>query len=145
MDPYFQSMVKDWVTMGTSFLFMGWIIYLTAGLIRRRQQSVMQKHLLDKFATAQDFAEFIQSPAGQKYVTSFTDTVTSPRNSILSSVQWGIVLLALGPALITVSMRHNIWVFDLLGMSTTCLGIGFLVSAAVSYLLVKKAGLGEKE
>jgi hypothetical protein len=92
MDPYRMSMLKDWVTLTTSLVFMGWTIYLAASVIRRRQQTMMQRHLLERFASAQDFAQFIQSPAGQKYVTGFTDVVTSPRNSILSSVRTGCVL-----------------------------------------------------
>jgi hypothetical protein len=142
MDPYFQSMVKDWVVLGTSFLFMGWIIYLTAGLIRRRQQSIMQKHLLDKFATAQDFAEFIQSPAGQKYVTSFTDTVTSPRNSILSSIRTGCVLMFLGIGCLA---GAGGWFTFRIGWVSFLVGIGFLVSSGVSYFLIKKAGWKEQE
>ena len=79
MDQYTQSMIRDWVNLAASIGFLAWTVYLVTGVIRRRQQSVMQKHLLDKFASAQDLAEFIQSPAGQKYVLGFTDAVTSPR------------------------------------------------------------------
>ena len=141
----YEGFLKDILGGLAMFGFFAWGIYLVASFLRRKQQDAMQKHLLEKFASAQDFAAFVQSPAGQKYVTSLSNAVTNPRNSILSSVQIGIVLLSLGPALITVSMRHNLWVLDMLGMSSTCLGIGFLVSAAASYLLVKKVGLGEKE
>ena len=125
--------------------FFGWGIYLIASFLRRRQQDAMQKHLLEKFASAQDFAAFVQSPAGQKYVMNLSSAVTSPRNSILSSVQIGIVTLFLGPALITTGMRFQFWILDTLGMIAVCLGLGFLVSAAASYFLVKKIGLGEKE
>lgn len=145
MDPMTQGQLKEWFVMLVAWGLVGWVAYLVASMVRRKQKNDMQKALLEKFSSAHDFAEFMQSPAGQKYVMGFADAVTSPRDTILSSVQWGIVLLALGPALITVSMRHNFWVLDLLGMSSTCLGVGFLVSAAVSYLLVKKTGLGEKE
>jgi hypothetical protein len=146
MDPLVQQrLITDWVLLATTVGLLVWVVYMVGNLIRRRQQAGMQKQILDKFASAQDFAQFIQSPAGQKYVMSFTDAVTSPRNSILNSVRTGILLLALGPALLTVSMRTGLWVLDLLGMSSACLGMGFLVSAVVSYFLVKKAGLGEKE
>lgn len=145
MDPMTQGQLKEWFVMLVAWGLVAWVAYLVASMVRRKQKNDMQKVLLEKFSSAHDFAEFMQSPAGQKYVIGFADAVTSPRNSILSSVQWGIVLLLLGPALITVSMRHNLWVLDLLGMSSTCLGVGFLVSAAVSYVLMKKTDLGEKE
>src|SRR5437870_4046651 len=76
-------------------------IYMAASAQRRRQQNEMQKHLLEKFSSAKDFAEFMQSPAGQKYVMSFTDAVTSPRNYILTSMRSGIVLIGLGAGMAT--------------------------------------------
>ena len=87
----------------------------------------MQKHLLDKFASAQDFAEFIQSPAGQKYVMGFTDTVTSPRNSILGSIRTGFVLMFLGMGCLAGAMADGSPFA--LGGSHSSVGIGFLVSA----------------
>jgi len=140
-----EGFVKDMMAGLAMIGFFGWAIYLVASFLRWKQQDAMQKHLLEKFASAQDFATFVQSPVGQKYVTSLSTAVSSPRNSILSSVQIGIVLLFLGPGLIAVSGKHSLWILDVLGMSSTCLGMGFLVSAAASYFLVKKAGLGEKE
>jgi hypothetical protein len=144
MDPYRMSIVKDWVILATSLAFMGWIIYLAASLIRRRQQSIMQRHLLDRFASAQDFAQFIQSPAGQKYVTGFTDVVTSPRNSILSSVRTGCVLAFAGAGGIAGSSPSNSHVLWAAGCVALMAGIGFLVSAAISYFLAKKLGLKEE-
>jgi len=125
--------------------FFGWGIYLVASFLRRKQQDAMQKHLLEKFSSAQDFAAFVQSPAGQKYVMNLSNAVTSPRNSILSSVQIGIVTLSLGPGLVVAGQRYQFWILETLGMDSLCLGLGFLVSAAASYFLVKKIGLGEKE
>ena len=144
MDPYRMSIVKDWVILATSLSFMGWIIYLAASLIRRRQQSMMQKHLLDRFATAQDFAQFIQSPAAQKYVTGFTDVVTSPRNSILTSVRTGCVLAFGGAGSIAGSSPSGSHVLWAAGCVALAAGIGFLVSAAISYFLAKKLGLKEE-
>lgn len=139
-------MVRDWVMTATFLIFIAWIIYLTAGLIRRRQQSATQRHLLDRFSSAQDFAQFIQSPAGQKYVTGFTDVVTSPRNSILSSVRTGCVLAFGGVGCIagSNSLGQNFHVGWIVGWITFLSGIGFLVSAVISYFLAKKLGLKEE-
>jgi hypothetical protein len=126
--------------------FAGWVIYLVFGLMRRRQQSAMQKHLLERFSSAQDFAQFIQSPAGQKYVTGFTDVVTSPRNSILSSVRIGCVLMFGGLGCVAGSNSiapyfHAGWIMGWIVLSS---GVGFLVSAVISYFLAKKLGLKEE-
>src|SRR5215472_10464546 len=141
MDAY---MVKDWMMTVTFIVFFGWSIYLIASLIRRRQQSAMQKHLLERFSSAQDFAQFIQSPAGQKYVTGFTDVVTSPRNSILSSVRTGCVLAFGGIGCIAGSSPWGYHIFWAVGWVALTAGIGFLVSAVISYFLAKKLGLKEE-
>jgi fucose permease len=141
----YQGFLKDMLAFFATIAFLGWGTYLLAGFLRRKQQDAMQRHLLEKFSSAQDFAAFVQSPAGQKYVMSLSNAVTNPRNSILSSVQIGIVALFLGPALITAGGRYHFWVISTLGLISVCLGTGFLVSAVASYFLVKKIGLGEKE
>jgi hypothetical protein len=146
MEFYQFRAINDLVLIFGSIGFVGWIIYLTAGLIRRRQQSAMQRHLLDRFSSAQDFAQFMQSPAGQKYVTGFTDVVTSPRNSILSSVRTGCVLAFGGIGCIAGSNSlppyfHAGWV---VGWVVFLSGIGFLVSAVISYFLAKKLGIREE-
>src|SRR5262249_40583953 len=118
------------------------IVYLMTGLLRRRQQSIMQKQLLDKFSSAQDFAEFVQSPAGQKYVMGFTDTLTTPRNSVFSSMRTGIVLMFLGVGFLFASDGYGpLFAF---GWISLLLGAGFLVSAIVAYFLMKKAGWKEQ-
>ncbi len=83
MDPMLQRQVKEWVLMGVTFAFSGAVLYTIAAALRRKQQNEMQRHMLDKFATAKDFAEFVQSPAGQKYLMSFSETATSVYGAIL--------------------------------------------------------------
>jgi hypothetical protein len=141
-----QSLVKDWVGIAAILATVAWVLYMATTIIRRRQQNAMQRHLLDKFSSAKDFADFVQSPAGQKYVTSFTDEVSSPRNSILSSVKTGIVVLFLGGGFMTGGGGSRlVSVFQTVGMILICLGAGFLVSALVAYFMAKKIGPGEKE
>lgn len=147
MNYQWESFARDMIVLATFIGFFAWIIYLGASTFRRKQQNTMQKHVLDKFSSAQDFAEFVQSPAGQKYVMSFSEAVTSPRNSILSSVKIGIVLIFLGAGFYSVTRNSSVAVMfgESFGAVLTCLGFGFLISAAVSYWLAKKIGLGQKE
>ncbi len=145
MDPMVQNQLKDWVLLAAMLMFSVWGLYLATMAIRRKQQNAMQKALLDKFSSAHDFAEFMQSPAGQKYVMTFADAVTSPRNAILKSVQIGIVTLLAGSGLVAAGQRNHLWLVDTLGMLLTCVGVGFLLSAVVSYFLAKKIDSGVKE
>src|SRR5215470_298911 len=93
MDPMLQSQLRDWLMIISSWAMLGAVLYIVATAIRRKQRITMQQHVLDKFSTAKDFAEFVQSEAGQKYVMSFADTATSSSASILNSVRLGVVLV----------------------------------------------------
>jgi amino acid transporter len=138
MDPMMQSHLKEWFVLLATFGLFGWVAYLGASIIRRKQKSDMQKAWLDKFSSAHDLAEFMQSPAGQKYVLNFADEVTGPVNSIMNAVKIGVVLLFAGAGLVASGQRHSIWLLDTMGMLATCVGAGFLISAAISYLLYRR-------
>jgi len=146
MDPMLQAQLKDWVVLAMIVAFCLSVLYIIATAIRRKQQNEMQRHMLDKFASAKDFAEFVQSPAGQSYVMSFAETTTSSRNAILNAVRTGVVLLFAGAgiaATMSAGTRNSyIWGF---GIVLCCLGCGFLVSAGISYWLAKKMAREAKE
>jgi hypothetical protein len=144
MDPFATSSVlQEWVVLAAIFTFIFWVLFVAATTIRRRQQNAMQRHVLDKFSSAKDFADFVQSPAGQKYVLSFTDAVSSPRNSIISSVKTGIVLLCVGAGILTGG--GNLHLFSrMVGDVLLLVGLGCLIAALVAYFLAKKIGPEEK-
>ncbi|MGC2694204.1 MAG: hypothetical protein WA738_00280 [Candidatus Angelobacter sp.] len=138
MDPMTQGQLKEWFVLLGMFGLFGWAAYLAVSLVRRKQKNDMQKALLEKFSSAHDFAEFMQSPAGQKYILNFTDAVTSSGNSILGSIKTGCVLMFLGMGCL--AGANGTWITFRIGWVSFLVGIGFLVSAAVSYFLAKKAG-----
>ncbi|MGE5323084.1 MAG: hypothetical protein ACM3SW_09495 [Actinomycetota bacterium] len=125
--------------------FLAWAFYLATIAVRRRYQNAMQKALLDKFSSAHDFAEFMQSPAGQKYVMSFADSVTSPRHSILTSVQIGIILMFVGAGFFSAARGDVQGLAFIFGGGFVCVGFGFLVSALASYFISKKLDSKIKE
>lgn len=145
MDPMTQGQLKEWFVLAATFGLFGWAAYLGASIFRRKQKSDMQKALLEKFSSAHDFAEFMQSPAGQKYVLNFADEVTRPLNSIMNAVRIGVVLLFAGAALVASGQRHSIWLLDTMGMLATCVGAGFLISAVISYLLYRRMRSAESQ
>lgn len=148
MDPMTQGQVKEWFLMLAAWGFFGTCVYLVAAAFRRRQQNEMQKHMLEKFSSAQDFAAFVQSPAGQKYVMSFSEAVTSPRNMILNSLRTGIILMFVGGGLDAtnngVGQYTKSWL-DAVGNVLIFSGLGFVIAAAVAYFLAKRMSIGEKE
>jgi len=138
MDPMTQGHLKEWFVLVGFFSLLGWVSYLGASIVRRKQKNDMQRALLEKFSSAHDFAEFMQSPAGQKYVLNFTDQVTSPLNSVLNAVKVGVVMFFSGPALVAAAQRYDLWFLYAMGLLLTLAGVGFLVSAVISYFLLKK-------
>jgi len=138
MDPMMQSQFKEWFVMLVAWGLVAWVAYLVASMVRRKQKNDMQKALLEKFSSAHDFAEFMQSPAGQKYVLNFTDQVTTPLSSIVNAVKVGVVMFFSGPALVAAAQRYNLWFLYAMGLLLTLAGVGFLVSAVISYFLLKK-------
>ncbi|HEX3094252.1 MAG TPA: hypothetical protein VHW72_16580 [Candidatus Angelobacter sp.] len=138
MDPTTQGQLKEWFVMLVAWGLVGWVAYLCASMVRRKQKNDMQKALLEKFSSAHDFAEFMQSPAGQKYVLSFADAVTSPLNSVVNAVKIGVVMFFSGPGLVAAAQRYDLWFLYAMGLVLTLGGVGFLVSAVISYFLLKK-------
>jgi hypothetical protein len=142
MDPMTQGQLKEWFLMFVTFGLMGWVAYLGASMVRRKQKNDMQKALLEKFSSAHDFAEFMQSPAGQKYVMGFADAITSPRGTILSSIRIGFVLSFAGDWCLDAMAS---WIAWRIGCVAFLGGIGFLCSAGVAYFLARKTDWKSQE
>jgi hypothetical protein len=145
MDPMMDAHLKDWAMFTVLVSLTVWVIYIFASALRRRHQMQMQKYMLDKFSTAQDFAVFMQSPAGQKYMMSFSEVATSPRSTILNAVRTGFVLMFAGAGFLAGSNGIAPAVTFRVGCVLLLAGIGFLSAAFVSYFLAKKLGATEKE
>ena len=143
MDPMTQGQLKEWFVMLVAWGLVGWVAYLVASMVRRKQKNDMQKALLEKFSSAHDFAEFMQSPAGQKYVMGFAEAVTSPRNSILNSIRTGFVLMFAGMGCLA-GATGGLVTFRI-GWVSFLAGIGFLVSAGVAYFLTRKTDWKNQE
>lgn len=142
MDPMAQGQLKEWFLMLAAWGLFVWVVYLGASMVRRKQKTDMQKALLEKFSSAHDFAEFMQSPAGQKYVMGFAEAVTSPRNSILNSIRTGFVLMFAGAGCLA-GMAG--WIAWRIGCVAFLGGIGFLCSAVVAYFLTRKTDWKNQE
>jgi hypothetical protein len=110
--------------------------------------------LLDRFTANEDLLAYIQSPAGVKFLESSPITldagprsVGAPLGRILWSVQAGLVLAALGIGLQMVSGRVPIDAsqpLHALGVLGIALGLGFVISAIISFMISHRLGLIER-
>ena len=116
-------------------------------------QTEVHTRLLDRFSNNEELMAYIATPAGSKFLQSAPislDTGTSsksmgaPLNRIMWSLQAGLVLAAAGIGLMIASGRVGEDVYlplEIMGIFAAALGLGFAVSAAVSYVLSRKMGL----
>jgi hypothetical protein len=152
MDPMTPGQLKDMLggvaVVGVFAGVFAWCTYLASTIYRRKQKNDMQKHMLDKFSSTQDFAEFVQSPAGQKYVMSFSETVTDSRDTILNSLRTGIILFFVGAGLDTANFGVGSYTTSWLHVAGNVLimtGTGFVIAAVVARFVAKRMKTGEKE
>src|SRR5262249_42980081 len=117
-------------------------------------QADVHAKLLDRFTANNDLLAYIQSPAGSKFLESSPikldgapRSVGAPLGRILWSVQAGLVTMAGGAGLQIVSARISDDVslpLHTMGVLGIALGLGFLASAFVSFLIPERMGLIEK-
>lgn len=134
------------------------IIFLVRTVVEHRRwqramkaQNELTTKLIDRFASSEDLLAYIQSPHGKALTEGPVLPQTAPRamsaplSRIFWSLQSGIVLGALGTGLMVVSARtEDLDVGPFLngvGVVVLMLGLGFAVSAVVSYGLSQKLGL----
>jgi hypothetical protein len=113
-----------------------------------KQVSELHSKLLNRFAGSQDLIAFLEGEAGRRYFESLALDLNDSLSRILNSIQLGIALAALGLSLLLVRSGQGDpltrKILLLVGTPATALGIGFLVSSAISYRLCKAWGLLNK-
>ena len=138
---------------------IGIVVWLIRTLVDYKRWSRMAKvqteahtKLLDRFTANEDLLRYIQTPAGSKFLESAPipldagpRSVGAPMGRILWSVQGGVVLLAAGIGLQFIASRATEAAQPLgaMGVLAIALGLGFMVSAAVSFLISRRMGLIE--
>jgi hypothetical protein len=136
------------------------LIWLTKTLIDYRRWARLSKvqvevhsKLLDRFSASDELLAYIRTPAGSRFLESAPipldaapARVSAPLGRILWSVQVGLVLVCAGIGFAYMSGRtlpevaSLVWVIGVLAIS---LGVGFVLSAGVSWLLSRRLGLLE--
>ena len=81
------------------FAMIVWVVWLGVNAKNRRaqMQAEVQSKLIERFSTSKEFIEFLQSSAGQRFVTGVeVSTAVYARDRIIRGFGTGIVLSLLG-------------------------------------------------
>jgi ABC-type multidrug transport system fused ATPase/permease subunit len=141
-------------------LVTGVLTWLVRTLIEHRRWSRVSKvqaevhnKLMDRFTANEDLLAYIQTPAGKRFLESAPialdgapRAVSAPVGRILWSVQVGLVLAAAGFGLeyVSGSIDKNVaQPLFAMGVLAISIGVGFVISAIVSYALSRRLGLWE--
>jgi peptidoglycan/LPS O-acetylase OafA/YrhL len=116
------------------------IVYFVTRSRQRRveAQVAMQTRLIDRFSSATELAQFLDSPAGREFVTGVQGAATyATRERVMSGFNRSIILTSLGVAFLFL----NFYVdedFAVPAAIMFCLGVGYMVATYVSYKLSAK-------
>jgi len=112
-----------------------------------RIKSEFHHKLVDKFGDVKELNNFLETKGGSEFLKSLSINGLAPKEKLLSAVSRGIIVGFLGIAVLLLgwTFMENSRYFIAAGITILVLGIGFLVSAAVSYQLSKKWGIIKDE
>ena len=136
------------------FFTVGYVAWVLATTVQRRARMKLvadfHARLLDRLGSAKDFSDFAQTDAGARFMRAFTTEPAAgggTHERILRAAQLGAVFICLGLGLLLVGVFSPLTMADAqpvvnrVGAIALSLGIGFAVSAAVSYRLAGVLGL----
>lgn len=139
-------------------LFLAAVVWLTRLFIENRRwnrvfklQSEVHGRLIDKFSSAQELGAYMETDAGRKFLEASPIAVNAEPERrvpqvvarVLTGVQAGTVMVLLGTGCL--SLRHASTELDVpmlvLGTLVLMPGVGFIISAGVTWLLAARLGL----
>jgi hypothetical protein len=114
-------------------------------------QSEVHGRLIDKFSSAQDLSAYMETDAGRRFLEAAPISVNFEQNQrvpnavarVLTPLQIGTVMVLLGVGLLTLRHASPEMEIPMLVFGTVVLmpGIGFILSAGITWLLAARLGL----
>jgi hypothetical protein len=144
---------EEMVLMIAVTLLAAWILWLVFRRFQvqthaRAQRTETFNRLIDKFGTAREFVDFLQSEAGRKVLEDPIAPAADPRSSVRRFVQCGIILLGVGGALLLNALRlrdqtdinfvREAMGLDYWGTIFAGGGVALLIVAIVSHFMAKR-------
>jgi hypothetical protein len=157
-----SGLTRELLSMGTGFLaffcFAGTLLWLTRAFLENRRwarvfklQSEVHGRLIERFGNNEELLTYMNTEAGKRFLEAAPIPIEFERDQrvpaalsrVLVPLQAGVVLSLLGIGLL--ALRHSLPDLDtgLLVFGTVILmpGIGFILSAGLTWLLAARFGL----
>jgi len=146
---HFMQDLLPMIMLPVMTIAFAWIISLIIAAFRHRAslraQSDFHNRLVDKFSSAEEFTNYLKSEAGRDFFEKLGSEPVTPLTRILGSIQRGVILTLLGFGFFVISniigTEDSRSIMLILATTLTTVGIGFLISSAISYRLAKSWGI----
>lgn len=139
MEPWLVVLILGQMTF---VAFLCWVA-VSFWAKRERLRSEERLRLVERFASGQELAAFLDTPAGRKLLEAFGVRTPDPRRAVARTVQLGMVLAFLGFGFMVLfffqgpGQRTHFLIPGIL-LTTTCVGV--LAGAGASALLSRRSG-----
>jgi hypothetical protein len=144
--------------MIVAIFFFGALVWIIRLIVENRrwgrtfkQQSEVHARLIDKFSSSQELAAYMETEAGKRFLEAApipigiesTRRMPNAVARVLTPLQIGIVLVLLGVGLLLLRNVEPDMNVPMLVLGTLALmpGIGFILSAGVTWVLARRLGL----
>jgi hypothetical protein len=153
-----RELISDGIPFLVFLCMLGALLWVAHVLLENRRwnrifklQTDVHGRLIERFGTSQEVLTYMSTDAGKRFLEATPIAVgferqapvPSPVARVLTPLQIGIVMTLLGAGLI--SLRHSIAdggvALLVLGMVVLMPGIGFIISAGVTWVLARHLGL----
>lgn len=127
-----------------SFVVTGFIVWsVTRSRERRAElQAQVQSKLIERFGSATELVEFLQSPAGREFVTGVQSApVLATRERAVNGLSRALVLTGLGVAFIVLWGVEGGSGFAIPGFILASIGLANLIGAIVSLRMAKNVAI----
>ena len=141
-------MAMEWIpiisVISSSVMIVMIVYFVTRGKARRAEmQAEVQTRLIDRFGSAPELIDFLQSPAGRQFVHGVQSAPAMlTRERIMSGFTRAIVLSALGAAFLGLTFFYDND-FAVPASILFSLGIGYLLATFVSWRLSRNLHGGD--
>ncbi len=160
--PYQPNHVRDAIepiaALAAFACFLGTLAWITRQLLENRRwsrifklQSEVHGKLIERFSTSQDIASYMETEAGKRFLEAAPIPIGIEQDQrmpnavarILNPLQIGVVMVLLGIGFFLLRNVNTDMHIPMLVLGTVALmpGIGFILSAGVTWVLAGRLGL----